>query len=480
MDWDNQPDVFKAYDRGEFVKLPDPAPFAADDLWHVSGGQQKRDPSNEMDLMGLSRIFSQAAGLTARVRYPGKDHFYRSVPSAGALYPTELYLANRDVNGLDPGLYHYGIRNRSLTQLRQADLSSLMSGFSRTGEGSSILASFFITGIFFRSAWKYRDRAYRYVLLDAGHQLENLALALKAEGFLIESEYVFDDDKLDHLLGLDGQREVSLACVHVLGRKRPLSATAAPLQALPEEMIQKSRVANEERAYDGTLALHTLGKSNALANGRDPGAPPFAGMDAAAWVPILTVKPEGPVPGFSETVFHRRSKRNFMNQEMPGASLHALLELLCRVFDEMPEKGNAARPPLYAGFLSGRTTDLAPGFYIIDPFQRKYGLVKAGDYMGDMAAVCLDQAWLKNASLHFLFMLDLEAVYRLWGPRGYRYGMFTAGRLGHMVNLGAQALGLGSCGIGALYDGEARALLGLLSTDVHLVYLVAAGPVKRL
>ena len=68
---------------------------------------------------------------------------------------------------------------------------------------------------------------------------------------------------------------------------------------------------------------------------------------------------------------------------------------------------------------------------------------------------------------------------RTWGPRGYRYAMLAAGRLGQTIYLGATALGLGCCGIGALYDEEARQLLGL-NKKAALLYLVAAGPVKRL
>jgi hypothetical protein len=60
-----------------------------------------------------------------------------------------------------------------------------------------------------------------------------------------------------------------------------------------------------------------------------------------------------------------------------------------------------------------------------------------------MSAACLNQAWLANAGVHFLFMANLDTIDRRWGARGYRYAMTTAGRLGHAVYLGATALGLG-------------------------------------
>ena len=73
---------------------------------------------------------------------------------------------------------------------------------------------------------------------------------------------------------------------------------------------------------------------------------------------------------------------------------------------------------------------------------------------------------------------NLKALDHHYGTRGYRYAMLNAGRLGQLIYLGATALGLGCCGIGALYDGEAQKLLSL-NEDSALLYLVATGPVKR-
>jgi SagB-type dehydrogenase family enzyme len=105
------------------------------------------------------------------------------------------------------------------------------------------------------------------------------------------------------------------------------------------------------------------------------------------------------------------------------------------------------------------------------------GRLKAGFFTEAMAGVCLDQGWLANAALHFLFLADLERLDERFGPRGYRYAMMTAGRLGERLYLLATAMGLGCCGIGAFYDGEARQLLRLKETE-KLLYLVGLGPIK--
>ena len=67
-----------------------------------------------------------------------------------------------------------------------------------------------------------------------------------------------------------------------------------------------------------------------------------------------------------------------------------------------------------------------------------------GDLIEPMAAACLDQMWLKHASVHMTFMTDLTALDRTWGARGYRYAMIEAGRLGQQAYLAATALGWGS------------------------------------
>jgi nitroreductase len=65
-----------------------------------------------------------------------------------------------------------------------------------------------------------------------------------------------------------------------------------------------------------------------------------------------------------------------------------------------------------------------------------------------------------------------------WGSRGYRYAMLNAGSLGQRLYVAAEATGMGCCGIGALYDGEAMEMLGLNQSS-RLLYLVAVGNVKR-
>ncbi len=144
------------------------------------------------------------------------------------------------------------------------------------------------------------------------------------------------------------------------------------------------------------------------------------------------------------------------------------------------ETGASAEQFIQAAMICQNLEGLPAGLY---SFSRDGGVLvayrQAGDLAGDLAQVCLDQAWIRRAAVNFLVTTDLAEMEKALGPRGYRYVMMHAGRIGQRLYLAAQALGLGCCGIGAMYDYEAADLLGLTSGS-RLLYAVSAGPVKQI
>ena len=132
---------------------------------------------------------------------------------------------------------------------------------------------------------------------------------------------------------------------------------------------------------------------------------------------------------------------------------------------------------LSVGCVTGEASGVEPGLYWLDRKKKTWTLSREGRFIPQMTRTCLDQEWLANAACHVFFTADLDALDTLCSPRGYRYAMLTAGRLGHRVYLGATALELACCGIGAFYDPEAADLLGL-GGGRRMLYLLAAGPSK--
>jgi SagB-type dehydrogenase family enzyme len=399
------------------------------------------------------------------------------VASAGALYPTELYVAVHSVRGLDDGLYHFAIHRHCLYPIRAQDISSHVVRFTQTPDNRVPHLTFFLTAIFFRSAWKYRDRSYRYHLLDTGHLVENLVEALKTLQLPAHLSYAFEDGKVNQLLGLDETKEVCLAVVHVLGNDIMPESSVEQIVELPGEVRNASQVAAKEMDYPAVREFHQAGASLI------PKAKPESemhhelGVVPETWTraPVPSAWPE--VMSYSEALFQRRSRRNFVKEPLRVDHVGALVDSICAK-DLAASAGDAGyHRSLAIGVLAGDVEDMEPGFYLLDTKKASLGLVASGDFIESMAHICLDQQWLANAATHFLFLANLDLMDRTWGARGYRYAMLTAGRTGQRLYMAATAMGLGCCGIGALYDGEAAERLGLNEAS-RLLYLVAVGPVK--
>ena len=464
LDWANQPKVFKEYPGITSLSLPRDLQIPKAKLSAILKEPEVRTVTGELNIKTLSLLFLLSYTHTARARHAEGDFFFRSAASAGALYPTEIYAAPHGVSGVDNGLYHFAIENHSLDPLRKGDVSG-------TVHSEESLLTFFLTAIFFRSAWKYRARAYRYHLLDTGHVAENLVLALKAAKLPFSVTYDFDDGEVNRLLGLDDQKEVALAIIEVPGAGGGSRKHKATLPPLSGPILQASRVSAKESDDPAIREIHGAGIPVVCSEtGKE--MTHELGITPKTWTSIETPGSWPEITDYPDAVFRRRSRRNFVNKAMSKEAMNALLRSVCH------SDGSPGEQSVAVGFLVGKVEAMEPGFYLLDRKKESWALVSLAEVMARSASICLDQAWLVNAGAHFLFLANLEVLEKTWGPRGYRYAMLTAGRLGQRLYLAAEAMGMGCCGIGALYDGEAVEMLGLNQSS-RLLYLVAVGNVKK-
>jgi SagB-type dehydrogenase family enzyme len=478
LDLKNQPDVFKTYPGVELLKLPRISEFPVtdfSDLIKKDHIQNKTAPA--FDIEELSRTLLLTYSITAKAGHSGGDFYYRSSPSAGALYPVEIYLAGNGIHGLKDGVYHFSIAQHALSLLRRGRFPiQVDSAMIPTGTKSPLM-TFFLTAIFFRSAWKYRDRSYRYHLLDTGHLLENLLIALKSSGYDPSFSYDFDDYNINQLLGLDDTKEVCLCLCQVQGEQEFREEAAQEIYELPERFKNASRVAKDETEYPIVLDMHTAGSTVTSRSKTEYEMLSEFCVQPHSWKKIKTPVSWPEVMSYPENIFQRRSSRNFVKEPIKRETLTALFDSLCVLCSENTGQTSKISRYMCIGFLIGMAEGFTPGFYLLDTGSRATGMAASGLFIERMAGVCLDQGWLANAAVHFLFMTDLMVLDSLWGPRGYRYSMMTAGRLGERLYLTTTAMGLGSCGIGAFYDIEAADLLDL-NKESRLLYLVAVGSVK--
>jgi SagB-type dehydrogenase family enzyme len=477
LDWEHQPLVYKRYPEIEPVLLPKEVHFPEIRLSTLLKNPDTGYLSSDMDLRRLSCIFRLTYSLTAKARHPGGDFYYRSVASAGALYPAEIYVATEGVAQLQDGLYHFSIARHGLSLLRPGHFHLSAKREREDLDTTPPVLTFLITAIFFRSAWKYRERSYRYHLLDAGHLVENLVLALKALGLSNVLTLDFDDDSINRLLGVDQRREVCLAICRA-PETTPCDGDALrEIIDLGDAVRNASRVSDRETDYPALGDIHWAGVPVVRHPQSAPLMVSLLGPVPQEWRRLDGVDPWPETLSYAEAVIERRSRRNFVKMPISGACLAALLDGLCAGRVGNSEQGtDPPHPSTSIGLLVGNAEGWDPGFYLLDPSSWSCALIDHGLFMDRMARICLDQMWTAHAAVHVVFLSNLGAVDRIWGPRGYRYAMMTAGQMGERLYLMAAAMGLGCCGIGAFYDAEAAHLLRL-NLESRLLYLVAVGPI---
>ena len=215
LNWEKKPEIYKSYPTQKTVKLPSELREAAVFFSEVL---QKRKSIREF----LNKPFSKddlAYLLWASTGIQRREHGYnfRTAPSAGALYPIETYLAINNVEDVEAGIYHYNIKDHSLEEIRSGNFGDDLAHGALSQQMCATAPIVFVwTGIFNRSKWKYAQRAYRYVYLDAGHVAENLALGAVSINCGSCQVGAFYDDEVNSLIGVDGAEE-SVVLLSVVG-----------------------------------------------------------------------------------------------------------------------------------------------------------------------------------------------------------------------------------------------------------------------
>jgi len=158
-----------------------------------------------LSLKDLAVILHYSYGVTRACDETHLPRGFRMVPSGGGLYPLEIYLHTAQLENTQPGLFHYNPEHNSLRQVRAGNATQEISQAMVQPEiGLKASVLIFITAFFERSTFKYQDRGYRFILIEAGHVAQNLNLVSNALGYGSVNIGGFFDREIDDLLGLDG------------------------------------------------------------------------------------------------------------------------------------------------------------------------------------------------------------------------------------------------------------------------------------
>ncbi len=455
-----KPSLYKTYSGLPTVALPTDLPSPEMPALAAVGGARATDPA-PLDLNALAQLLHYSAGLIRRsfLRSAGEVH-YRAAASAGALYPIELYVVCADLPGLDAGVYHYGPSENTLTLLRPGDHRGNLAQASGAHSGvADAPATIVCSCVFWRSAWKYRERGYRYCYWDNGTILANMTATANALGQPSEVVAGFVDSDVDSLLGLESGSESSFFLIPVGGGNSAPAANdivdAAPTGYMGDERrteYPETRTLHASSCLDSANEVQEWrkGKPSGLANTVDTGK-------------LTKSKPLG------ETIAQRGSTRRFARESMPAGRLEALL--------------SASTAPIQADY-GGRLIDtylivndaegIAPGSYYYSPESRALEQLQAGEFREEAGHLCFEQALGADASAVAYFMADLDAILSRLGNRGYRAAQLEAGIIGGRMYLSTHAMGLGATGM-TFFDDAVTAFFSPHAAGKSLMFLVGLG-----
>ncbi|HOT94982.1 MAG TPA: SagB/ThcOx family dehydrogenase [Methanoregulaceae archaeon] len=206
---------------GPEIPLPDPSEFDVPplDLWEaIVRRESVRDYTPDpISLQELSYLLFATQGVRTVV---GGEYTLRTVPSAGARHAFETYLLIQRVDGVPPGLYRFLALDHRLREIepgRRVGRRVAAACYHQPFVGEAAVV-FLWTAVPYRMTWRYGERGYRYLFLDAGHVCQNLYLAAEPIGCGVCAVGAFDDEAAAAALGLEDDQ--FLVYVAALGRRR--------------------------------------------------------------------------------------------------------------------------------------------------------------------------------------------------------------------------------------------------------------------
>jgi SagB-type dehydrogenase family enzyme len=508
LDWDAQPDPFRAWAGSPLTVLP----LVADTLltpWSdlaVPGRVSARAVSRS----ALGALFELSLALTAW-KQQGPDRWaLRANPSSGNLHPTEAYLMARGVPGLADGLYHYAPREHALA------LRALMPEGAPRPEAPQLWVG--LSSVQWREAWKYGERAFRYCQLDAGHALGALRYASAVLGWQARVVPGVGHAELAALMGLDRDADFGLAEreePELLVQILPMAASALGAADVPQapspwmEGVSWHGQANRLDAHPmyrwpviEEVARATRGAGQIAATASHPSSADQAGVSVVAagseaMTPIASARHAWPA---AQVIRERRSAQHFDRRgQMPAEAFFRLLRALMPAAG-MPWDAWPATARVHPVIFAHRIDGLASGAYVLprssagqaqlantllkgqawQPVKEApadlplFGLVENPGLAGTMRTLSCHQAIASDACLAVSLLAEFDEPVDA-DPSAYRSLFQEAGLIGQVLYLQAEAEGYRGTGIGCYFDDAVHELLGMAGSHLQVLYQFTVG-----
>ncbi len=357
----------------------------------------------QIDLTQLSRLLHLCAGVVRTAERPYGQHLFRAAGSAGGRFPLEVYLAVPAGHRVPDGVYWYHPLDHLLVRI----------GPPPAGETPAVV----VTGVPWRTGWRYRERGYRHLHWDAGTMLAQLLAAADSAGIPSGLYSGFPDEVVAALVGADGIHELPVAVV-TLGNGQPALEMTGPAEvgAVDRAPVEFPLVTAAQRA----------GRRDELGSPWDRGAP--------LEVPVASGPP------VERVVLARGSQRRMdPTRGLPEGLFRTSLQVALRGV-RMPHR-------VAVHDVGG----VGPGLYRWPDLSQP---ARAGEMREDLYRVCMDQGLASDAAFVIIAAADIAAV----NDHEYRDLHLAAGLVEGRIHLAAYALGASASGM-TFVDGMVPGLL---------------------
>jgi SagB-type dehydrogenase family enzyme len=457
LDWGNHPFPFKLYPDLEPLPLPRELPQSSLPATQVLSGHSSA-PASALDLAGLARLLFFAAGVT-RILH---GVLFRAAPSAGALYPTELYAVCGPLAGLPAGVYHFEPAEFALRRLRDGDFRARLAAAEPAIAGLPLCLV--LTGIPWRTTWKYRERGYRHLFWDAGAIVANLLAVAAAAGWDARVLLGFVDPEVAGLLGIGEPEEYPLALVTVAAPTAAEATGSPPLEPISPRTRPLSRSPRSYPLVAGVQRAGELPTAEAVSVWRRK-ASRLRAQPASRTPPAGDARSSHAATDTIETVILRRgSTRRFAWHPMPRGALGWAMAAATRA---VPGDFVPPQATLLEHFLAVHAVEgLPPGAYRWS--EGDLQLLRAGAERSRTRSLCLGQDLGGDAAATAFHCAQLEPILESLGARGYRAAQLEGGIAAERLQLAAFALGVGATGLTFL-DDDVSAFFGTLAAPMLTV-----------
>ena len=507
LDWANQPNPFRTYEGVTAVKLPllqkDPASE------HLALYERSRNAFQHFTRETIGAFLELSLGLSAWKSIPGNSWALRVNPSSGNLHPTEAYLILPTLPGVTAGVFHYNSYLHALEPRAEVP-ETLWPQIKEHLHTDGFFVA--LTSIFWREAWKYGERAFRYGQHDVGHALAALSFAANLLGWKVTWLNAVSDEEIAMLLGFnqtqwpefEWEHPELLCFVHRSGEQR------IP-RDLPSEIVSEFSGLKFQGTPNQLSADHVDWEiisrvAEATANvGQASSLPPeLAGKvsashfqtDSNTTLPFYTPTAESGIPA-AQIIRQRRSAVAFDGiTSITKNQFCAMLDKTLPRAECAPFDLGLTAPCVHLLLFVHRVTGLEPGLYFLLRAERDLPalqqqchrhflwrpvdealplyLLQAGDFQSTASSVSCQQSIAGDSA----FSLGMIARFREeleTAPYRYRHLFWETGMIGQVLYLEAEAQGVRATGIGCFFDDPVHELMGLPDDAFQSLYHFTVG-----